>query len=233
VNARSVGSLKEEQMDNGTAALAISGILALIRIHEFVRSLPLGLSIKPTLKSDPEMGNDILVLNASSNPVNIYYLDLVWVERRWSGWNLPAFRKVVESTSPLDVDYCDITIPPKGQDTLPFKEGDHFYWGSKLLESAEFSVVSNLLLTRVTGGIRQQTAVLPTSRRFSRGFLEFRNHREIRGYPRKPTKYRDFRPRGSAEKEALSSKLKHHIYLRLWLVNRRRPVWFCVTGPGS
>lgn len=116
-------------MDNGTAALAISGILALIRIHEFVRSLPLGLSIKPTLRSDPEMGNDILVLNASSNPVNIYYLDLAWVERRWSGWNLPAFRKVVESTSPLDVDYCDITIPPERAGHAPIQGRRSFLLG--------------------------------------------------------------------------------------------------------
>ena len=59
-----------------------------------------------------------------------------------------------------------------------------------LLESAEFSVVSNLLLTRVAGGTRRQHR-FTTPQRFSRGFLKFRNHREIRPHARSRAKRRD------------------------------------------
>jgi YARHG domain len=60
------------------------------------------------------------------------------------------------------------------------------------LESDEFSVVSNLLLTRIAGGTRRNSRFAKPSVRFSRGFLEFRNHREIRGHPRSHVKHRDF-----------------------------------------
>jgi hypothetical protein len=60
------------------------------------------------------------------------------------------------------------------------------------LESAEFSVVTNLLLTRVLGGTRQHHPFYQFPCRFFRGFLEFQYHREIRGQPKRPVKYEDF-----------------------------------------
>ena len=51
------------------------------------------------------------------------------------------------------------------------------------LESAEFSVVVNLLLTGVLGGTRQHHPFYQFPCRFLRGFLEIRYHREIRGRP--------------------------------------------------
>ena len=60
------------------------------------------------------------------------------------------------------------------------------------LESAEFSVVINLLLTRVLGGTRQHQSFYQFPCRFFRAFLEFRYHREIRGHPKRPVKYEDF-----------------------------------------
>jgi len=143
-------------MDQGTLALVISAILAAIRVYEFVCSWRLGLSVKPALTSDPEIGNDIVVLNASNTPANIYFLDLVWLDRRWFR-RLPGFRKVVNCESPIDLNR-NITVPPHGQGTISFSEADYFAWGAAL---------------------------------------------------------------------------KEDIYLRLWLVGRRKPVWFFVTGPRS
>src|SRR5215470_13617047 len=60
------------------------------------------------------------------------------------------------------------------------------------LESAEFFVVINLLLTRVSGGSRQQYPFYQPPRRFSRGFPEFQYHREIRGHLKRSAKYGDF-----------------------------------------
>ena len=146
-------------MDQGKialVALVISVLLAVVRIYEFARSRWWrGLSVKSALTSLPEIGNDVIILNASATPANIYYFDLVWVPRSL-GFRMRIFRKIVRDESPLEADYCNITVSPHGQATLPFSEADHFAWGVRL---------------------------------------------------------------------------KEDIYLRLWLVGRRKPVWFWITGP--
>jgi hypothetical protein len=129
-----------------------------LRIFDLARGWRLGLSIKAMLRGAPEIGNDIVVLNASDKPVNIYYLDLAWVERRWPGWQIPGFRRFAYSVSPDEDNFCNITVPAHGQQTLSFSGEDHFDWGADL---------------------------------------------------------------------------KQDIYLRLWIVGRKRPVWFWVTGPNS
>ena len=72
------------------------------------------------------------------------------------------------------------------------------------LESAEFAVVINLLLTRVPGETRQHYLLYQLPCLFFRGFLEFRYHREIRGHAQKTRKIWGFCPQSSAEKQALS-----------------------------
>jgi len=139
----------------GTVALVISGALAVIRVYEFVRDRWwLGLYVKTSLTSDADIGNTVVVLNASGTPANVYYFDLVWVPR-WRGMKRRIFRKISHDASPLEFEYCDATVPPHGQYTFSFSEADHFDWGIQL---------------------------------------------------------------------------KEDIYLRLWLVGRRRPVWFWVAS---
>lgn len=149
---------KGSSVDAGTVGLALSCILGAIRIYEFFRGRQLGLSIKTQLTSNPEIGNTVLLLNSSANPINIYCFNLVWLERDWLRWAPAPWRRISSTDSPLDFEYCDITVPPRGQHSLLFGESYHFHWGVRL---------------------------------------------------------------------------RHDIYLQLWLVGRRRPVWFHVTSPPS
>jgi hypothetical protein len=122
-------------MDNGTIGLVgliLSLILGAIQIYQFVRGSRLDLSAISNLTSDPEIGNDILVQNASGTPASVYYLDLAWVKPTGRFWRPHWLRKIESSDSPLLDSYCNIPIPPHGQKSFHFSHGDYFTWGSGL-----------------------------------------------------------------------------------------------------
>jgi hypothetical protein len=77
-------------------------------------------------------------------------------KRSLLGKNFKLGRRFLRTEFSLEDVVCDITVPPHGQRTLNFSEGDYFAWGASL---------------------------------------------------------------------------KFDLYLRLWLVGRRFPLWLWVTGP--
>ena len=122
-------------MDASTIAIIslwVSGILAAIRIFELVDSRRPKLSVVTSLTSDPEIGNTITILNASNVPANIWYFELAYVEPGRCQRYIPLLRKTVSEESPLDHESCNITVPPHGQHSLDFSDGDHFNWGPSI-----------------------------------------------------------------------------------------------------
>jgi hypothetical protein len=139
---------------------ATSSILALMKGWEFYRAHRHTLVAHRRLNSDPERGNEIVILNKSDVPVTIAYFDLAWTERRKVlGVPVPFTRRVVSTDSPIDgSEGYDAHVPPHTTHILGFRDEYHFDWGARI---------------------------------------------------------------------------KHAIYLRVWVAGRRRPIWLWVVGPGA
>lgn len=133
--------------------------LAGLRLYEFVRDRRPRISAHTILRSLPDMGNTITLLNSGKVPAGIYNFTLVWVEPHWTNWLGSRFRRVNNEESMIGFDQtCDITVDPYSQYSLEFSENDHFDWGGDL---------------------------------------------------------------------------ESDIYLKLWVVGRRKPLWLWITGPVS
>jgi hypothetical protein len=105
---------------------AVSTVLACVRGYEFFRDRRPKLSLISRLCSWDELGNDLVLLNSSKIPANIYYYELVWAKRSFLGKNIKLGRRILSKHSPLEEDLCDITVPPHQQATLNFSEQNHF-----------------------------------------------------------------------------------------------------------
>jgi hypothetical protein len=77
-------------------------------------------------------GNDLILLNNSKIPANIYHFELVSAKRSLLGKNFKLGRRFLGTEFSLEDVVCDITVPPHGQRTLNFSEQDHFAWGARL-----------------------------------------------------------------------------------------------------
>ena len=122
-------------MDQATVTfwLSIAGtcvaiVLAGIRGYEFFRDRRPKLSVIACLTSNEEIGNDLILLNSSKVPANIYYFDLVWAKRSFLGKNVGLGRRLLWEHYSLDGDTCDITVPPHEQTSLNFSGENHFGW---------------------------------------------------------------------------------------------------------
>jgi len=62
-------------------------VLAAIRGYEFLRDRRPKLSVIARLTTSEEEGNDLILLNNSKMPANIYYFDLVLAKRSLLGKN--------------------------------------------------------------------------------------------------------------------------------------------------
>jgi hypothetical protein len=125
-------------MDQATVTLSLSIVgtsvalvLAAIRVCEFFRDRRPKLSVVARLTSCEVEGNDMIVLNNSKVPANIYYFDLVWAKQGFLGKNVGLGRRFLNEQDPLGGDPCDITVPPHQQYSLNFSEQNHFGWRSE------------------------------------------------------------------------------------------------------
>ena len=113
-------------------SLSISAVLALVRLYEFVRDRSPHLSAITRLTSDPDIGNEVTLLNASKVPANIYHYDLVRAHRSPLGKNWRIGRKVVGVEFDLEGDNVHVTVDAYSQTIIPFTGQDHFDWGGAL-----------------------------------------------------------------------------------------------------
>jgi hypothetical protein len=103
--------------------------LAIIRMIEFFRDRAPRLRIVTRLTSDEQEGNDIILLNASTIPANVYQLDLVWAKLGPFGKNCGVGRRVIRSEY-SDDNFANVTVPSHSQHPLNFRQGEHFAWGA-------------------------------------------------------------------------------------------------------
>jgi hypothetical protein len=124
-------------MDQSTVAFWLSIILAALKVYEFYSDHRRKIEANVRLTGSEEIGNTIVLLNKSKNPVTISYFDLIWVERRsLFGIPIPFTHKIVQEDSPIDPpDGYDEQIPSHGVHHLVFTEGDHFDWGGGLKQT--------------------------------------------------------------------------------------------------
>jgi hypothetical protein len=110
------------------AGFVLAVALAVLRLFEYFRDRRPRLRIVVNLTSSAEIGNDIVLLNASKVPAGIWAMDLVWVKAGFFGKRHSLFRKVINNEYSPD-DYCNITVGAHSQHTLSFSEQNHFAWG--------------------------------------------------------------------------------------------------------
>ena len=124
-------------MDQSTIALLLSGALTFLRVYEFYSDRRNKIEANTRLTGSEDIGNTIVLLNKSKNPVTISYFDLVWVQRReLFGIHIPFTRKVISEMSPLDPPFgYDEQIPSHGVHHLEFAGDYHFGWGVDLKEA--------------------------------------------------------------------------------------------------
>lgn len=92
--------------------------------------------IYSSLTSLPEIGNELKIWNGSDIPMYINSFDLEFFEK--DGQH--KWKKLSSVSYPEAEGFCDIVIPSKGCETLPFRDFYHFDWGPKKKIEAVFHV---------------------------------------------------------------------------------------------
>lgn len=110
----------------------LSSLLALVKLWE-LWSNRFRVDIGHNFTSNPEIGNEILIRNLSSNPIILEYWELHYCSRWW------PFRKLEEFESP-GPDTSDIQIQPHSSKTLSFLEQYHFSWSAKTLKGRKIYI---------------------------------------------------------------------------------------------
>jgi hypothetical protein len=72
---------------------SVASVLAAIRGYEFFRDRRPRLSVVTRLTTSEQEGNDLILLNNSRVPANIYYFDLVWAKPGFLGKNVGLGRR--------------------------------------------------------------------------------------------------------------------------------------------
>jgi hypothetical protein len=98
----------------------LSSVLAGIKIWEFIRDSRLGLSTLYSFSSNPESGNEIILVNTSKTPILIDYWELVWAKRFWGK---VKFERCIEYP---DEGYSNISVDPHSRYSLNFAEARYF-----------------------------------------------------------------------------------------------------------
>jgi hypothetical protein len=111
---------------------ALTGFAAFaFKVWEFYRDRRPSLRIIPSLTSDEEQGNMIVILNSSKVGTSIYYYSLealppTWLNRRWQ-----RFPEDFAGHVEFDLEFrpVKIEVAAYGQANLLFADVDHFRWG--------------------------------------------------------------------------------------------------------
>jgi hypothetical protein len=106
--------------------------LAALKVAEFFGDRKPKISVVRMLRGSSEVGNDLLLTNASKVPAALYYYELIWLEPHFFTRYLGLRRKRVANEFTLEDQLCDITIDGNSHYVLNFADENHFDWGSDL-----------------------------------------------------------------------------------------------------
>jgi hypothetical protein len=106
-------------------SLAVSTALAGLRVYEFASNIRHGLSAQMLYRWNVSDGSDddLLILNASTRPINVYYIVLDWARPSWLGKWCPIGRKIIKNEYSSEDSFADFTIAAGGQHVSNFSEG--------------------------------------------------------------------------------------------------------------
>ncbi|TIL40233.1 hypothetical protein [Mesorhizobium sp.] len=108
----------------GAWGALLATLLAALRFYEAWRARQ-RLQATHDFTSDPNIGNEVIVINISGTPVMVNYWVLEWSKRRW--WRK---RQVVSTIEP-EHGGGSFTISPHSRYALGFADADYFDWGYK------------------------------------------------------------------------------------------------------
>jgi hypothetical protein len=100
--------------------------LAALKVAEFFRDRKPKISVVRMLRGSSEVGNDLLLTNASKVPATIYYYELISLEPSLLTRYLGLRRKDVSYEFSLEDRLCDITIDGHSHYILNFADEDQF-----------------------------------------------------------------------------------------------------------
>lgn len=95
--------------------------LGLLRLWEFYRDRSPQLKVTSMCRDCPEIGHDVLLINAGRTLLHIYHFKLVWAKHRWC-----RAPKKLEIEFDLEDDFSKIEIAPFSTHRLNFNEARHF-----------------------------------------------------------------------------------------------------------
>jgi len=128
----------------GIWGAALSTTLAGLKFYEVWRDRS---RIQTTYSlSDPEIGNEVTIINISGRPLLVSYWELTWVS------GILWWRKE-ENPVPLS-EPGFLAIPPHSKHVLAFAEEDWFTWGSRTVSKGR------LYLRLHIAGKRRPTALM-------------------------------------------------------------------------
>jgi hypothetical protein len=96
----------------------LSTALGVIRVIEYL-STRAKLELSPILRSDEELGHDILIKNNSTVPVTIHYMDVV---RANKAYDESSMLHLVH----FDDNHILFKIEPRGAHSVTFSENEYF-----------------------------------------------------------------------------------------------------------
>lgn len=114
--------------------------LAALKVAEFFRDRRPKVSVVRMLRGSSEVGNDLLLTNASKVPAAIYYYELIWLEPSLLTKYLGLRRKRVSYEFTLADELCNISIDGHSHEILNFSDQDHFDWGPDLTNDLYLSI---------------------------------------------------------------------------------------------
>lgn len=97
-------------MDITTVGAYVALGLAVLKVIEFFRDRNPKLSLQPLLRGSAEIGNDLLLFNASKVPARVYYYELIWVKPKRLTRVLGLRREEIGREFSLEDNTADITI---------------------------------------------------------------------------------------------------------------------------
>jgi hypothetical protein len=131
---------RARKMDLITFGSYVALGLAALKVAEFFRDRKPKISVVRMLRGSSEVGNDLLLTNASKVPAAIYYYELIWLKPSLLTKYLGLRRKHMSYEFSLADELCNISIDGYSHSILNFSDQDHFDWGDDLTNDLYLSI---------------------------------------------------------------------------------------------
>jgi hypothetical protein len=117
-------------MDITTFGSYVALGLAGLKVLEFSRDRKPKIYVEKIFRGVADLGHDLILLNSSKVPANVYYYDLIWVKPSFLTKCFGFRRKIVSHEFSMEDNTCDIRIDGQSQAVINFSDERYFATGA-------------------------------------------------------------------------------------------------------